>query len=193
MPNLHGDLLKEGSRIAHLTAIRDAGSVRGHRSWIFRCDCGKELVLRREGVLRGNNKSCGCRSKELRSQAHRRPHSAQNQVWRAYRNSAQQRALVFAISKETFFEMTQRSCYYCGSAPEAISWPHRAGTPWRYNGIDRVDSERGYEEGNMVTCCRTCNMMKQRLSYADFLGHVWKLFKNLLMTRKFLKVRPLSE
>lgn len=33
---------------------------RGSTQWLCRCDCGKEKVVGRQHLLRGNTKSCGC-------------------------------------------------------------------------------------------------------------------------------------
>lgn len=49
-------------------------------------------------------------------------------------------------------------CYLCGRTPAL--------------GIDRVDPTRGYEVGNVRSCCTDCNYMKKDLTLGDFLQHV---------------------
>lgn len=50
-----------GQKFNHLTAIKVAGRDKyGRATWLFRCDCGKEVVLGLNNVRTGNTKSCGC-------------------------------------------------------------------------------------------------------------------------------------
>ena len=58
------------------------------------------------------------------------------------------------ISRKTFEKMSQRSCVYCG-----VTGP---------NGIDRIDSTKGYEDNNCVPACKHCNYVKGNLSMKDF-------------------------
>lgn len=58
------------------------------------------------------------------------------------------------ITESQFKEIASQNCYYCG-----VEGP---------NGIDRIDSSRGYVEGNCVPCCKHCNYAKGNLSIGDF-------------------------
>lgn len=50
-----------GQKYNHLTAIKVAGRDKhGRATWLFRCDCGKEVVIGLNNVRTGNTKSCGC-------------------------------------------------------------------------------------------------------------------------------------
>lgn len=50
-----------GQKFNHLTAIKVAGRDKyGRATWLFRCDCGKEVVIGLNNVRTGNTKSCGC-------------------------------------------------------------------------------------------------------------------------------------
>ena len=44
----------------------------------------------------------------------------------------------------------------------------RSGIPITYNGIDRIDSTKGYFNDNVVSCCKVCNRAKSNLSLEDF-------------------------
>lgn len=54
-----------GQRFGKLTVIRkeENAGVKG-TSWLCRCDCGNEKVVKRELLQRGKTKSCGCLYKE---------------------------------------------------------------------------------------------------------------------------------
>lgn len=62
------------------------------------------------------------------------------------------------ISEEEFSEIAAKECFYCG-----IGGP---------NGIDRIDSTKGYEQDNCTPCCKHCNYVKGNLSLEDF--NTWK-------------------
>ncbi len=78
----------------------------------------------------------------------------------------------FDLTQEEFAELVFKNCHYCGATPNTIV---RTGYLLR-NGIDRVDSDKGYIKGNCVTCCGKCNKLKNILSIDDFLGHISKIY-----------------
>jgi hypothetical protein len=91
-------------------------------------------------------------------------------LWRRfsnYKSCAKQRGLEFNVDKEKFREITDKPCRYCGkySNGEDVC------------GIDRVDSNKGYIEGNMVPCCSICNSMKNSLTQEEFIGHIRHIYK----------------
>ena len=45
-----------------------------------------------------------------------------------------------------------------------------------YNGVDRVNNGFGYEEGNAVPCCRTCNVAKRDMAVEDFLAWIKRAY-----------------
>ena len=49
---------------------------------------------------------------------------------------------------------------------------------WPVNGIDRLDSKRGYEEGNCVPCYARCNQMKGDLSSEAFLSQIAMILRH---------------
>lgn len=63
----HGLIDISGQRFGRLTAVRyhDYTNNNGSR-WLFRCDCGNEIVAYSSLVRSGRTKSCGCLNQELR-------------------------------------------------------------------------------------------------------------------------------
>lgn len=49
-----------GLKFNRLTAIKFMYSKKGCQFWLFKCDCGKEIIARKCAVTSGNHKSCGC-------------------------------------------------------------------------------------------------------------------------------------
>lgn len=56
-------IIKKGDKFNYLTAIKFSYRDRyGAQYWLFKCDCGKEKILRVGCIKRGHTKSCGCLS-----------------------------------------------------------------------------------------------------------------------------------
>lgn len=83
-----------------------------------------------------------------------------------YRSNAKKRNIDFDLTIEEFSKFWQKPCFYCGSDIDTI-------------GIDRVDSDLGYVEGNMVPCCFTCNQSKNDLSLSEWVCHLKSVLRNL--------------
>ena len=70
----------------------------------------------------------------------------------------------FKLSFEEFKDLTQGNCYYCGVEPQLRTRKFTAIA----NGIDRVDSNKGYSLDNTRSCCSICNMAKSDLTDLEF-------------------------
>lgn len=55
-----------GKKFNRLTALKYiCKSKNGHHKWLFKCDCGKEIITDKTSVACGRIKSCGCLAKEI--------------------------------------------------------------------------------------------------------------------------------
>lgn len=81
---------------------------------------------------------------------------------------ARKRKINVGISFEEFESMLGLPCYFHGEM-----FDRGCG-----HGIDRLDSSKGYETGNVVPCCVTCNRMKLRMTETKFLEVVGKIYTN---------------
>lgn len=104
-----------------------------------------------------------------------------NDVYKRYVDGARQRNLSWEISPDLFLKLINSKCRYCGAEPQ-----FRERHLWNttksgyYTGIDRVDSSLGYTEQNVVPCCSTCNMMKNKLSVNDFKNHIEHIYNHFI-------------
>jgi 5-methylcytosine-specific restriction endonuclease McrA len=80
------------------------------------------------------------------------------------------RGLAWELTDEQFFAMTQSNCTYCG-VPPVRPFVYKGEERFEYNGVDRVDSSKGYTPANCVPCCEICNKAKRDLPLAAF--EVW--------------------
>lgn len=81
-----------------------------------------------------------------------------------YKRSAKSRGFIFTITLDEFIDLWNKNCFYCGEKIKEI-------------GLDRLNSNIGYEIGNVVPCCIRCNMMKTNLSYNSFIKHCNKIIE----------------
>jgi hypothetical protein len=88
--------------------------------------------------------------------------------------------LGFNITFEQFVQLSKSPCTYCGTIGYAAKG-HRDWSAYvRVNGLDRVDSNKGYLYDNVVPCCRTCNTAKSAMSREEFIAWVRKISTHLL-------------
>lgn len=92
--------------------------------------------------------------------------------FREYKRSAKRRGKPFYLSYEEFKKIIFKSCTYCGDTPERGTRKEPGSKLVAINGIDRVDSNIGYQIKNCVPACSVCNYMKGTLSKEDFIDKV---------------------
>jgi hypothetical protein len=72
------------------------------------------------------------------------------------------REVEMGLSFEAYRSLIEgKNCHYCGVSVFSSG-----------SGLDRVDSSKGYVEGNCVPCCYRCNVMKADLNLEDFYEHL---------------------
>lgn len=74
-----------------------------------------------------------------------------------YKANAKDRGRKYKLSTKQFKALIFDTCFYCGCAPFR---PLRSRETVYRNGIDRVDNNKGYIPGNVVSCCWPCNTQK---------------------------------
>lgn len=140
----------EGQRFGRLIAVRFSGfSVRCQNfSWICRCDCGKECIVRACNLRSGHTRSCGCLSQENKRSLHR----------------------VHGMNGTPEYIAWQKIIDRCGN-PNNPFWNRYGGRgitmfqPWRHSfeeffkhigrkpspkhSIDRINNDGNYEPGNV--------------------------------------------
>lgn len=79
-----------------------------------------------------------------------------------YSNAAKRRGIPFDLTFDKFMVYWEKPCTYCGGEIDTV-------------GLDRIDNEAGYVDGNITTCCHVCNWMKRSLSVFEFIDHCRKV------------------
>lgn len=172
-------------RYGRLIAIKDIGAItNGYskiRLWECICDCGKLVTKRSSQLLQGNCSSCGCLRSEVCRAKVLLPSgiSGFNSLIGVYQASAKRKNFEFTLTNEQFREITSSNCYYCGIEPKQISKITKGITSYIYNGIDRMNNNKGYTIENSVACCKECNFLKSSRNMKEFCDLVNKISNNL--------------
>lgn len=172
--------ITKGQKFGRLTTLCDVGGDKRGRLWECLCGCGKTVIVS-AGNLKGT-KSCGCLRRELVSERFSLPKGEANlnYIIRRYKVNAKSRNIEFLLTRKQFIKLIQKNCWYCGIKP-CVSADHLdCNGKFAHNGIDRVDNEKGYTVDNCVTCCGTCNRMKNTHTQRDFLAKIELIHNHML-------------
>jgi hypothetical protein len=171
-----------GKRFGRLVVIEKTNKKGKAAYWLCKCDCGNEKIVKGYHLRAKHVVSCGCYGEERK----KRPfgESCKEQVYKTYKHSAKIKGFEFLLSEEYFFKLTSDNCFYCGESPSNINKNTFNNGDYVYNGIDRVDSSKGYIEGNVVPCCKTCNYAKRRMASKDFLDWVERVYNHSIKDKK---------
>lgn len=169
--------IKTGDKFNRLTVLKlDHIGNHSRAYYLFKCQCGREKIILGSGVVSGNTKSCGCLSHEVKK-AKRLPNNmgVVNHLILLYKRHAKDRGLSFKLSPKKFSEIIRKNCFYCGVPPNNFKTTKNCKEGFYYNGIDRINSNRGYFIDNVVPACGICNRAKNNLSVQEFRAWVIRL------------------
>jgi hypothetical protein len=184
-----GQKLKQwiGSKVGRLTVIKIAGRVKTRLNLLCKCDCGKEVEVLDSNIGRHTN-SCGClKIKKSKGEI------GLKRVYDTYKIHAKEYGRNFDLTVEQIKKLTSSNCFYCEATPTAISSPYSEKrnnketveySKYYYNGIDRIDSEKGYALDNVVPCCYSCNRAKSDLTTEQFRQLIKAIYLNWCLPKK---------
>lgn len=175
--------IKLNKQFNRLTAIKYYGKKNSKDRWLFKCECGNTKEAYAYNVACGKTRSCGCYAKEVSRDPKRKfklpkGEASKRQLFLAYKRGASKRGFEFSIDLQIFEQLTSENCHYCGVPPSNTTVRGKlmpTNGEYIYNGVDRVDSSKGYTIDNVVSCCTTCNYAKHQLSYDEFIEWINRL------------------
>jgi len=91
--------------------------------------------------------------------------------YNAYKYRSLKKQIEFLITKEEYEKIIQKNCFLCGKQSDENN----------VNGIDRMDSNKGYVIDNINACCGDCNYMKKTYEYCDLIKKfvsIYDTYKN---------------
>lgn len=171
-----------GLKFGRLTALQFVGTrIRGGRQafWEFLCECGTKKILRGTTVTAGKTVSCGCANKDKKfpRRVVDTEKAARHHLYLTYRNESKTRGLLWGLEESVFFALTSSPCAICGTPPWQIHQLPKRSSDFSclYVGLDRIDNNQGYINGNVRPCCKICNQAKHTRSEEEFQAWISRL------------------
>jgi hypothetical protein len=164
-----------GKIFSHLTVLEYVGKSK----WKCICDCEEKniIITSRTGLISGKCKSCGC----LRRKRLKFGENAFNRLFYTYKTRANDKNVEFSLTRDEFMFLTKQNCYYCGCEPyQYAKSTGRSYGIYVYNGLDRLDNNKGYSLNNAVPCCGFCNIAKNNHSKQEFVNWIKKVYNNIV-------------
>lgn len=167
----------------NITVIKHIGKDKSKNNiYNFKCFCGNIFTSQISDIKTGKIKSCGCKinSKQIEEYKKDMYKADAYNIYSSYRLSAKKANREFELEFEQFRTMLESPCYYCGvtsSNAHSKGKPRRSGGNERYlyNGVDRIDNNKGYSLENCVTACKACNISKHTLTQEYFIERAYKI------------------
>lgn len=152
--------------------------------YLVQCSCGKQIEITGQDMYQERYKSCGCRKFRNSSRRLKPGEALLNEKYSNFVSHGRSKGIPVEIDRSQWETLIKKNCYYCGCSPsrEIVDRFGRTSKPeWveqsrqKVNGIDRFENEYGYTLENSVSCCWTCNNMKNTMDGIQFLEHLEKI------------------
>lgn len=145
-------------------------------SFLCRCDCGTERVVRGQALRRKGSKDCGCSHKRISAETCRSrcrnktpiPYTYYNRI----KKGAAERGISFSakLTEEVLYKIFQDQGGFCVlSGKPLIFYPDTKKNRSKGTAsLDRIDSSKGYTKKNVQWVHKDLNMMKGKIPDAEF-------------------------
>lgn len=173
-----------GKRFGKLTVVEfDKKLSDNSLSFVCLCECGERISIANHTLCRGARTHCGCLSANPATFDNiPNKYKVSNQdvlIGRqliVYKSHAKKNHRMFDLLFGLFKSLILGNCHYCGTPPARTAKRNSGGaSELLVSGIDRIDNALGYVDGNVVSCCETCNLMKLDHPLSGFLEHAQKI------------------
>lgn len=145
----------------------------------FQCpDCSNAFITKPEHVFSGHTKSCGCLSTKRRTGIGELSGSFYSKL----KTQAKHRNMDFPLSKEYLYSLLLLQDFKCALTGIPIEIGYKNGKD-RNNinaSLDRIDSSKGYIEGNVQWVHKDVNKMKNNINQNRFINLCKMIVENSL-------------
>lgn len=168
--------------------------------YFVKCDCGSPIKSILKSTLldkRHPVSSCGCLVKEKAGFVSDREIALKKLLYIKLKErhvKTLKEDLKEFINFEDFCLRIEEPCYYCGLIETDTSMDTKSkmivnndiiykpvtGTIYKHNGIDRIDSNKGYVVDNVIPCCKYCNIAKSDMTQKEFYDWIESVYNYYL-------------
>lgn len=177
-----------GQKFGKLTCVEFVGLSGSPRSlksvWKFKCDCGNIIDKVIYDIKNGKVKSCGCLNRACGKDS---PHwkgcgEISATFFKSVKLGAAERSLELSVTIEHIWDLFLKQNRRCALTGMEI-WFYAKDVEQTAS-LDRIDSNKGYVEGNLQWVHKSINVMKWDLDQALFLDYVKKIYEHRLLSVK---------
>lgn len=156
-----------GQKFGMLTIVSHHSRSRGYNC---KCECGGMTISTLYKLKTGRRRSCGCREFYGKENKNYRGYDDLTETqWWVIKYRAKRRHMEMNITREYAWELfvkQEKKCKFTGWPLKFGSYHYRAETT---ASLDRIDSSKGYVEGNVQWVHKDINKMKLNKSDAEFI------------------------
>lgn len=171
---------KQFGRLHVLKRVGHRKLFRRKANWLCLCVCGTLKVVHTNLLTSGKTQSCGCQLRESRlgsKRAFRGVGDLSSRKFKTYKRSAENKGRQFNLSLQYCWDLFLAQNKKC-----ALSGIDLVLTVGQSNGketasLDRIDSSKGYVEGNVQWVHKDINQMKMALAQSYFISLCEKVVK----------------
>ena len=161
-----------GETVGKLTILRLSESKSLNSPlWICKCSCGTILEVRSYNLTSGKSKSCGC-SRRVKGYLHFNWTGfgeISGNYWSSIRKHAEDRNLIFDISKEDAMKIFENQNRRCALSGQPLTLPFSDKLSDRTASLDRIDSSKGYIVTNIQWVHKKINIAKGKMPDREFI------------------------
>jgi hypothetical protein len=156
-------------RFGKLTVLKIDESKTKRISWICLCDCGKTTSVETRHLMGGKITSCGCNHhlKGKENPCWKGYEEISGRQWSRVESGAKERNISFNVSIEYAWKMFLEQKGICKLSGKQLKFAY--GEKDGNASLDRIDSIKGYEEGNIQWLDKKINLMKLDLPESEFI------------------------
>ena len=178
------ELENENFKVIEFDKERYEKNNRAHLYYKIQCKrCGEIFSRKKEALNNFNNLKCkNCIHNRFGKYLNTNLYS----LFIHYIHNAKVRHIKWNLNEKEFKEIITKPCIYCGEFSASID-------NINYSGIDRINSNKEYSIKNCVSCCKYCNIMKNKFSTDQFLSKVKQIYNNLIKSSTTIPKGSTSE
>lgn len=143
------------------------------------CKCKTKKIVSINHVKYGNSKSCGCLPRHWKNSKHwRGVGDISKAKFIGIQKSAQNRNIEFSITIEYIWNLFIKQNRKCALSGLSLVFPSKTNLSDGNASLDRIDSKRGYVDGNVQWIHKDINYMKQEYDEKYFVEMCTKIAQN---------------
>lgn len=149
--------------------------------WNCKCDCGNnQVIIGQHQIVSGETKSCGCicRRKKSLCRNWKGYGEISGYLFCRYKAGAESRALDFEVNIEYLWNLFLEQEERCAISGISLIFPSSGTTSDGTASLDRIDSSKGYIEGNCRWVHKWLNIMKRDLGDKEFYTIIKQIYEN---------------